>query len=185
MDRPAPGMDVPRGERYGAEPRISGGSGVATSYCVRLCDGRYFPIQRTSTSQAAQVCSALCPAAATKVFFGSDIARATARDGKRTTISTTRSPIVRRPSTTAPATATALWAGDADAGPGSDAAPRRSRRHQEGLVRSAGAQAYGKASDEYVTSGAAAEHRTRVKPSSAPRRSYNRRDNFTRHNTWQ
>ena len=64
-------------------PRISGGLGSPASYCVRLCDGRYFPIQRTANATSTQVCSALCPAATTKVFFGSDVGRATANDGSK------------------------------------------------------------------------------------------------------
>ncbi len=54
---------------------------VATTaaYCVRLCDGRYFPVQGGATSKA--VCDGLCPAAKTKVFVGSEIAQATADDG--------------------------------------------------------------------------------------------------------
>jgi hypothetical protein len=185
MDRPAPGMDVPRGERYGAEPRISGGSGIATSYCVRLCDGRYFPIQRSSTTQAAQVCSSLCPAAATKVFFGSDIARATARDGKQ--YDDLDNAFAYRQKTVDNCTcnghspyglATLTPAQDPTLRPGDLVATT------EGLVKSAGAQAYGKASDEDVTSALRpsiddGEAKQRV------RRSYNRRDNFSRHNTWQ
>jgi hypothetical protein len=55
---------------------------VATTaaYCVRLCDGRYFPVQGGSATSRA-VCDGLCPAAKTKVFIGSEIAQATADDG--------------------------------------------------------------------------------------------------------
>jgi len=60
---------------------IAGGLGVPTSYCVRLCDGRYFPIQRSSTVQPGQLCNALCPASRTKIYFGTDIGRASAADG--------------------------------------------------------------------------------------------------------
>jgi hypothetical protein len=74
--------DTPR-ESWRSGPRISGGLGAASTYCVRLCDGRYFPIQRSTTAPAPTVCSALCPAAPTKVFFGSDVARATASDGSK------------------------------------------------------------------------------------------------------
>jgi hypothetical protein len=74
--------DAPR-ESWRSKPRVSGGLSAATTYCVRLCDGRYFPIQRSLTAAAPTLCSALCPATATKVFFGSDVARATAGDGSR------------------------------------------------------------------------------------------------------
>ena len=63
-----------------ARPAISTGSAI---YCVRLCDGRFFPIQTHNTSTAGQLCNAMCPAAQTKIFSGSEIGRAVARDGTR------------------------------------------------------------------------------------------------------
>ena len=48
---------------------------------MRLCDGRYFPIQRTAGANAAQLCSSFCPAAETKVFSGGGIDHAVASDG--------------------------------------------------------------------------------------------------------
>jgi hypothetical protein len=53
------------------------------AYCVRLCDGRYFPLQRSVVEQSTQVCQNLCPAAKTKVLFGADIMYATTVDGTR------------------------------------------------------------------------------------------------------
>jgi hypothetical protein len=53
---------------------------------VRLCDGKYFPLPKAASSgqvSPVKVCSALCPRAATKVFNGSDPARAVALDGTR------------------------------------------------------------------------------------------------------
>jgi Protein of unknown function (DUF2865) len=64
-----------------AEPALEAGPSVA--FCVRLCDGRYFPIQRTSNSNPVKTCSAFCPTARTKVFSGSEINTATANDGAR------------------------------------------------------------------------------------------------------
>jgi hypothetical protein len=61
-------------------PRVE--SGPAVSYCVRLCDGRHFPIQR-SAATPAQICSSFCPASRTKIFSGSSIDQAVARDGSR------------------------------------------------------------------------------------------------------
>jgi hypothetical protein len=49
---------------------------------VRLCDGHFFPIQRTAATPA-ETCSSFCPASHTKVFSGSSIDRAVARDGGR------------------------------------------------------------------------------------------------------
>src|SRR5262249_8280123 len=62
------------------ESRRSEG-GVA--YCVRLCDGRYFPIRRHSGVSLAQTCSSFCPASATKIYNGNSINHAVAPDGKR------------------------------------------------------------------------------------------------------
>jgi hypothetical protein len=50
---------------------------------VRLCDGRYFPVQRSSAAQAGELCNSLCPASETRVFSGSDISSATSSDGTR------------------------------------------------------------------------------------------------------
>jgi hypothetical protein len=58
----------------------SGGAGYA-SYCVRTCDGRYFPLPRTNAQQSAQICQSLCPASETKVFSGSSIDYASTADG--------------------------------------------------------------------------------------------------------
>jgi Protein of unknown function (DUF2865) len=60
----------------------SGGSGKA--FCVRLCDGRYYPITSSgSNSTPVQMCSAMCPAAKTKVFHGGEIASAADSTGAR------------------------------------------------------------------------------------------------------
>ncbi len=59
-------------------PRVEAGPSV--SYCVRLCDGRFFPIQR-SAATPIEVCNSFCPAAKTKVFSGGAIDHAVAHDG--------------------------------------------------------------------------------------------------------
>jgi hypothetical protein len=58
----------------------SGGSGPA--FCVRSCDGRYFPLARANATPV-QTCQAFCPASATKVFFGSTIDSASSASGER------------------------------------------------------------------------------------------------------
>ncbi|HLH89946.1 MAG TPA: DUF2865 domain-containing protein [Xanthobacteraceae bacterium] len=63
-----------------AVPSVGIGS---VTYCVRLCDGRYFPMQRHAGASPIQMCSAFCPAAKTKVFSGSPIDHAAASDGQR------------------------------------------------------------------------------------------------------
>jgi hypothetical protein len=70
---------------YGAAPSSSsgGGTGRTVAYCVRLCDGRYFPMQRHSNASPVQLCNAFCPAAKTQVFNGSAIDHAVAGNGAR------------------------------------------------------------------------------------------------------
>lgn len=59
----------------------SGGSGPA--FCVRSCDGRYFPVLARGGSTPAQMCQAFCPATPTRVFSGSSIDGAVASNGER------------------------------------------------------------------------------------------------------
>jgi hypothetical protein len=58
--------------------------GGPVAYCVRLCDGRYFPMPMnvgTPYSSPDKICNALCPASPTKVYTGSEIDQASAADG--------------------------------------------------------------------------------------------------------
>jgi Protein of unknown function (DUF2865) len=57
-------------------PRVGG-----PAWCVRTCDGRYFPIPPSEQSRAT-VCNNFCPAAETKVVYGSSIDAAATEDGK-------------------------------------------------------------------------------------------------------
>ena len=68
------------GSPESGEDRAERGPSVA--YCVRLCDGRPFPVQNVGLSPA-RACSSFCPASQTKVFAGSSIDYALASDGKR------------------------------------------------------------------------------------------------------
>jgi hypothetical protein len=69
----APGIKTDSGSSY---------SGGGKAFCVRLCDGRYYPITSgSSNSTPVQMCSAMCPAAKTKVFHGGEIAAATDSTG--------------------------------------------------------------------------------------------------------
>ena len=66
------------------QPQIGSGVGYGgATFCVRLCDGRFFPVQRHASATPIQMCSAFCPAAKTKIFTGSEIAVARAADGAR------------------------------------------------------------------------------------------------------
>jgi hypothetical protein len=63
-------------------PRQVASSGSGPAFCVRTCDGRYFPLARGSASPV-QMCQAFCPANATRVFFGSTIDGASSSNGER------------------------------------------------------------------------------------------------------
>ena len=62
-------------------PVASAGSGPA--FCVRSCDGKYFPLMARGNATPVQMCQAFCPASATKVFFGSNIDGASSGNGER------------------------------------------------------------------------------------------------------
>jgi hypothetical protein len=57
-------------------------SGGSQAYCVRTCDGRYFPITATGNQTKAASCSSLCPASDTKVVYGSNIDNAATESGR-------------------------------------------------------------------------------------------------------
>jgi Protein of unknown function (DUF2865) len=64
-------------------PVASAGGGSGPAFCVRTCDGRYFPVRAAAGATSAQMCQAFCPATATRVFFGSSIDGATSGNGER------------------------------------------------------------------------------------------------------
>jgi hypothetical protein len=57
------------------------GSG-SQAYCVRTCDGRYFPISTSGNQSRAASCNSFCPASETKVVYGSHIDNAVSEDGR-------------------------------------------------------------------------------------------------------
>ena len=68
-------MPAPRGET-----RRYGGGGQA--FCVRTCDGRYFPITASDNASRAASCNSFCPASETKIVYGSNIDNAATENGK-------------------------------------------------------------------------------------------------------
>lgn len=64
------------------QPRAAVSSGSGAAFCVRSCDGRYFPLTRGLASPV-QMCQAFCPASETKVYFGAGIDYATSATGER------------------------------------------------------------------------------------------------------
>jgi hypothetical protein len=65
-----------------APPPRAAAAGSGPAFCVRSCDGKYFPLTRGSASPV-QMCQAFCPASPTRVFFGSSIDSAYAANGER------------------------------------------------------------------------------------------------------
>ncbi len=57
-----------------------GGGGQA--FCVRSCDGRYFPVTASDNASRAASCNSFCPASETKVVYGSNIDNAATDNGK-------------------------------------------------------------------------------------------------------
>jgi hypothetical protein len=76
----------PFGNLFSNDPQPAPPRPVAAStgpaFCVRSCDGKYFPLMRGAASPA-QLCQAFCPASPTKIFFGSSIDSAYAATGER------------------------------------------------------------------------------------------------------
>lgn len=68
------------GERYEARPRASYGGGQA--FCVRGCDGRYFPVTGPDDKSKAASCNSFCPAAETRLVYGSSIDEAATEQGE-------------------------------------------------------------------------------------------------------
>ena len=62
---------------------VRGSGGVYSGFCVRLCDGAYFPIQAHRNMSAAAQCSSFCPSSETRIFSGAGIERAVAGNGRR------------------------------------------------------------------------------------------------------
>src|SRR6202795_5245948 len=66
-----------------APPRPVASSGSGPAFCVRSCDGKYFPLMARGNATPVQMCQAFCPASPTKVFFGSTIDGAFSGNGER------------------------------------------------------------------------------------------------------
>src|SRR6201999_4135077 len=67
-------------ESGGSRGRVSYGGSQA--FCVRTCDGRYFPISNSGNQSRAASCNSFCPASETKVVYGGTIDSAVTDGGK-------------------------------------------------------------------------------------------------------
>ncbi|MGF6311816.1 hypothetical protein ABIB82_005793 [Bradyrhizobium sp. i1.8.4] len=81
---PMPGFEQAPGFEPAQRPRLRVyittrlERGGRQNFCVRTCDGRFFPLPRMSEAADIRTCEAACPAAEVKLYSGSDI------DGART-----------------------------------------------------------------------------------------------------
>jgi Protein of unknown function (DUF2865) len=84
----APAMPLPfasEGDSFGSQGEIRsrlGYTGGGQAYCVRTCDGRYFPLAVSDNQTRAASCNNFCPASETKVVYGSSIDSAATETGK-------------------------------------------------------------------------------------------------------
>jgi hypothetical protein len=78
-----PSQRIDRIERAITPPTERVDSGPAKAFCVRTCDGHYFPVRAHAGMSTAQVCRSFCPASQTRLFSGRTIDYAVARDGSR------------------------------------------------------------------------------------------------------
>jgi hypothetical protein len=69
------------GSHDGAPSRDFAGGGPY--FCVRMCDGRYFPIGQRTGATAVELCRSFCPNAPTQIFSGSKIDYSVAPGGRR------------------------------------------------------------------------------------------------------
>jgi hypothetical protein len=79
----APMIRLPFGDDGGQfsqrdRPRYGGGQ----AFCVRTCDGRYFPLPSADSQSRTASCSNLCPASETNIVYGSSIDNAATDKGK-------------------------------------------------------------------------------------------------------
>jgi hypothetical protein len=70
--------EAPQNDMQRPRALYSGGQ----AYCVRTCDGRYFPISASDNQSRAASCNSFCPASETKVVYGSNIDNAATESGQ-------------------------------------------------------------------------------------------------------
>jgi uncharacterized protein DUF2865 len=80
---PSPYADPTDPQHVDPGERGSSIGGPSVAYCVRMCDGHYFPIQRNANVSPVETCNSFCPTAPTKVYSGSSISTAVSVDGRR------------------------------------------------------------------------------------------------------
>jgi uncharacterized protein DUF2865 len=69
----------PRDERATGDAE----GGASKAFCVRTCDGHFFPVNAQPGLSAADACHAFCPASQTAIYSGGGIDNAVAQNGSR------------------------------------------------------------------------------------------------------
>lgn len=81
-----PSQQMPQQTPLNLAPSGPSESFGRSTYCVRLCDGRYFPMSgpaAASSATAVKTCSSMCPASKTAIYHGGKIDDAAAANGDR------------------------------------------------------------------------------------------------------
>jgi hypothetical protein len=78
---PAGPQDFAPRQGVNSGPRVATYGG-GQAFCVRSCDGRYFPLQGADRESRAASCNSFCPASKTEVVYGSSIDDAATTSGK-------------------------------------------------------------------------------------------------------
>jgi Protein of unknown function (DUF2865) len=86
---PSSGRRKAVGELRYAKPKVAG-SGFATEpnaggFCVRTCDGYFFPLIKSTRATRQQSCELACPSATMEIYDGATIETARNRKGQRYT----------------------------------------------------------------------------------------------------
>lgn len=86
---PQPYVRLPFADESAPQPRSAprgevsyGGGGGGQAWCVRTCDGRYFPLGATGDQSKEAACNSFCPASKTEVVYGGAIDDAATDGGK-------------------------------------------------------------------------------------------------------
>jgi len=66
-----------------APPTLRAETGPAQAFCVRSCDGHFFPVRAQPGMNVVEACHAFCPASETRIYAGGNIDYAVAQDGSR------------------------------------------------------------------------------------------------------
>jgi hypothetical protein len=82
MPLPFASEGIPFGQQPHAPRARLTSYGGSQAFCVRTCDGRYFPVAASDHQSRAATCNSFCPASKTEIVYGSNIDNAATENGK-------------------------------------------------------------------------------------------------------